>query len=129
MKRGFFAHCICYRQQIYRKHILFIDEKEQIVEIIPFCNETSNTVFVDGILITVSSVFHKYLKEFTATLNQQLENSETRLSEAITTNPVYRNHIISEGHERCSLFCIPEVDWENDRPKALPIEIDTVFPQ
>ena len=75
MKRGFFAHCICYREQIYHKHILFLNEKDEIIEITPFSNETSNTTFIDGILIVASPSFHIHLTDFIATIKKQIENT------------------------------------------------------
>lgn len=88
MKRGFFAHCICYREQIYHKHILFLNEKDEIIEITPFSNETSNTTFIDGILIVASPSFHIHLKDFIATIKKQIENPKTRLSLAFKKSRV-----------------------------------------
>ena len=126
MKRGFFAHCICYREQIYHKHILFLNEKDEIIEITPFSNETSNTTFIDCILIVASPSFHIHLTDFIATIKKQIENPKTRLSLAILKNPVYKNNMPNMGG-RCLLCNIPEICWENERPESFSIEINEIF--
>lgn len=126
MKRGFFAHCICYREQIYHKHILFLNEKDEIIEITPFSNETSNTTFIDGILICRISLIPYSFNRLHATIKKQIENPKTRLSLAILKNPVYKNNMPNMGG-RCLLCNIPEICWENERPESLSIEINEIF--
>lgn len=126
MKRGFFAHCICYREQTYYKHILFLNEKDEIIEIVPFFNETANTIFIDGILIVVSLSFQIRLKEFVSTLKKQLEDPKIQLSQAVLENPVYKNDM-SNIENQCLLYNIPEICWESERPVSSPIEINEIF--
>lgn len=126
MKRGFFAHRICYKNRIYRKHILFLNGNNQICEIEPFANETANTTFYDGILMVVSPAFHLQINEFTSALNRQLENPEISLTQAIAENTVYKNNF-PDIQSPCSLYNISEICWDNERPASSHIEIRKIL--
>ncbi|WP_455498274.1 hypothetical protein [Coprobacter sp.] len=125
MTQGFFAHRICYKHRIYRQHILFLNESNQISGIEPFSNETANTTFHDGILIVSSSAFHLHLNEFLHTLKEQLEEPGISVLQAIIGNPVYNNHI-PDIQTPCSLYNISDICWKNERPASI-IKLDTIL--
>lgn len=126
MNQGFLAHRICYKDQIYRKHILFLNGNNQVTGVEPFFNETANTTFYDGILLVTSSTFHLHLNEFISALKEQLENPAITLSQAILENRVY-NSYIPDIQDSCSLYNIPEICWENERPVSAGIEIGIIL--
>lgn len=127
MGRRFFAHYLCYKDQIYPKHILSLNDNNQVCEIQPFTNEIANTLFYNGILIVSSKMFHSHLDEFLFTLKKQLRMSGISIPQAIIENSIYHKYI-PDMQDSCSLYNIPTIYQEiKGQEDSINIEINTII--
>ncbi|MBP3671107.1 MAG: hypothetical protein J6J06_04005 [Bacteroidaceae bacterium] len=105
MKKGYLAHkCYC-AGAIYHLHTVFC-QRNKLLSINPFSNETANTIFCDGMLLVVNKEFDTHKEHFLSLLQQQLNvNPLLTIDKAIVDNEILLSHNAVTG-EACSIYSI-----------------------
>lgn len=116
MNKGILSHACCLGFDTFYRHIISIDSNNLLLSLLPFKEETANTLFIDGWIIITTQTFENEKEKFVQEIQQTLlQNPHTTLSTAITESMTYRTHH-AQPSQHCSIYSITPIAWHTMRP-------------